>query len=736
MISRIMRAFVRSFAANWYGKLAAVFSAVLLWQWFDSLEGYWWPETFAIVHGLLIAGAAVEFAVPGSLRHRLPLHIVLTAAVTMLLGGFEWQALPGSWKDWSAWSAWLQESAAPLQPYIGIAAAVMVLFLAASRYVRTRIQVILFNTVTLVSLAVLDSFTVIYFWDEIAWCVFIALSWLVAEHFERFRRKHPDTWGHLIDYPLSFIVPVFAVLALVMASGLFVPNVNPVLKDPYTLWMEARGESVPSFVGDKLESVSSPALERDSRSGYSREDGELGGGFRFDFSEVMTVTTSRRSYWRGETKSLYTGQGWQDSDAELTERAVSGILSEQTLPSFVDRSEAGTERISQTVTILREDPYPVLFGAPAIRSITTINGVPEMPRALAWLPDSGELRWPQSDRTPYPDTYIVNSEQLVLDEELLRSAPEPEAGFAAAYTQLPELPERLHTLAAELTSEADNAYDKVKAIELYLKDSFAYTNTPDTSKRKSDDFVDSFLFEVREGYCDYFSTAMTVLTRANGIPARWVKGYAPGVLPAEFFSGIPDEMFDPNMGGTYTVRNADAHSWVEVYFEGIGWVPFEPTPGFVYPYSLPTEASETFEPLESDVSGPAAAAGGSGGFRLPAGWAAASAAVLGLALLFFLRRPILRLWKQLRFGSLTANQLIILETEKLIRYCRKRGLERSDQETLRETIGRWSEIRRSLSDDFRDILSAFEQAKYGTWQATPEDVREVAGKVRLIRQRL
>ncbi|MBM9834622.1 transglutaminase domain-containing protein, partial [Enterococcus faecalis] len=80
------------------------------------------------------------------------------------------------------------------------------------------------------------------------------------------------------------------------------------------------------------------------------------------------------------------------------------------------------------------------------------------------------------------------------------------------------------------------------------------------------DYVDQFLFESQVGYCDNFSTAMVVLLRSLEIPARWAKGFSPGSPATE--NGIT----------TYTVRNLNAHSWVEVYFDGYGWVPFEPTP--------------------------------------------------------------------------------------------------------------------------------------------------------------
>lgn len=103
---------------------------------------------------------------------------------------------------------------------------------------------------------------------------------------------------------------------------------------------------------------------------------------------------------------------------------------------------------------------------------------------------------------------------------------------------------------------------------------------------KNDDYVDQFLFDTKKGYCDNFSTSMVVMLRSLGIPARWVKGYTSGQFVGESADGKK----------MYTITNNNAHSWVEVYFSGIGWVPFEPTQGFSNPYSF-TEAAPKNVPI-------------------------------------------------------------------------------------------------------------------------------------------
>lgn len=134
----------------------------------------------------------------------------------------------------------------------------------------------------------------------------------------------------------------------------------------------------------------------------------------------------------------------------------------------------------------------------------------------------------------------------------------------AKYLQLPStLPIRVSTLAKSITAKSTNNYDKVKMIEKYLATKMEYTLTPPTNS-KSQDFVDFFLFDSQKGYCTYYATAMTVLVRSLGIPARYVEGY---LMPSE----------KDKASGLYIVTNKTAHAWVEVYFEGIGWIQFEPT---------------------------------------------------------------------------------------------------------------------------------------------------------------
>jgi len=151
---------------------------------------------------------------------------------------------------------------------------------------------------------------------------------------------------------------------------------------------------------------------------------------------------------------------------------------------------------------------------------------------------------------------------LIPPAELRKAAdvyPDP---IRDTYLQLPQLDPRITKLAQDITSHSDTEFDKAANIQRYLDTHYGYTL--DLSGPPTGDPLAYFLFEKRAGHCEYFATAMTVMLRAVGIPARYVTGFMQGEYN--------------DLGGDYIIRESDAHSWVEVFFPDIGWVTFDPTP--------------------------------------------------------------------------------------------------------------------------------------------------------------
>jgi transglutaminase-like putative cysteine protease len=137
------------------------------------------------------------------------------------------------------------------------------------------------------------------------------------------------------------------------------------------------------------------------------------------------------------------------------------------------------------------------------------------------------------------------------------------AEISEKYLQLPrEIDQRIPALAQSATAQAITPYDKAAALENFLKTKYSYTLQLAGNPAK--DPLAHFLFETRAGHCEYFASAMTVMLRTMGMPAREVNGFLPGEYN--------------DLGGDYIVRASDAHSWVEVYFPANGWIVFDPTP--------------------------------------------------------------------------------------------------------------------------------------------------------------
>jgi len=165
----------------------------------------------------------------------------------------------------------------------------------------------------------------------------------------------------------------------------------------------------------------------------------------------------------------------------------------------------------------------------------------------------------------------VNHNGIIISyEELLNNYLIPRADWVfAVYTTLPEeFPERVRDLARAVTAGAESDYERARMLEEYLSQNYRYTLTPGAHPPYRD-FVDNFLFDLQEGYCTYFASAFVTMARSLGMPARYVEGF--------MVSGFPDEQ------GFMSVLSSMGHAWGEVYFEGFGWVRFEPTPSEGFP---------------------------------------------------------------------------------------------------------------------------------------------------------
>lgn len=309
-------------------------------------------------------------------------------------------------------------------------------------------------------------------------------------------------------------------------------------------------------------------------SGYSKDDTRLGVPLRMRHETFFTAISPQQTYWRGESKSVYTGRGW-------SAHAAGSRAADTWSPSLVGVNEA-LAKARRGVPSDQTIRQTVVFKGQVNGSTPLFSGGLPLAVERLFSERSGGSGQANTRFDPYADAVYAEpgaSRQKLYGYELTAVVPfasperlrlatgaDPEA-ISARELQLPQtLPERVRRLGRELTSRQANRYDAVQAVSSYLEERYVYSLDTKIPPEGAD-FVDYFLFEQKMGYCDHFSTAMTVLLRSGGIPARWVKGFAPGAPVSD------DEQ-------RYQVSYADAHSWVEVYFPGAGWIPFDPTPGF------------------------------------------------------------------------------------------------------------------------------------------------------------
>lgn len=268
---------------------------------------------------------------------------------------------------------------------------------------------------------------------------------------------------------------------------------------------------------------------------------------------VMRVRVEENAgslYWRGIALDKFDGQAWTRTEKDFRERYIRG---EKEFIQ-VDQASGKNDLVLQTVYLEPIDT-PVLF---ALSRPILVQG------SFSYLDKDnyGALNFSRNEFERI--TYKVMSDRTLPAADLLRADTDVySVDTKDKYLQLPSVMDhRIADMAAEVTKQAGNRYDKAKAVESYLQNNFGYTLD---LKAGGDEPLADFLFNVKEGHCEYFATAMAVMLRTQGIAARVVNGFQQG---------------DYNdTAGVYVVKQRNAHSWVEAYFPGQGvWVPFDPTP--------------------------------------------------------------------------------------------------------------------------------------------------------------
>lgn len=315
------------------------------------------------------------------------------------------------------------------------------------------------------------------------------------------------------------------------------------------------------------------------RTGFSEDDRKLGGPLIDDDQILFEAVQKSPHYWRVESKAVYTGSGWTYGEDYLTYMEQ---LSSKNV-TLTEMENAHSLKDMETIQLKFNSPlsyYPLPYGKKSVTVSSDQAGF-----RFFW--ESARL-----DPEKPVDSVIAEIAWNDFDYELsdLRDVKIAQPDATVDYLQLPQLySEKVSQLALELTQDKTSMLDKVLAIQEYLKfdGRFRYSKVDTDFPDSGQDYVEGFLFDSKIGYCDNFSSAMVVMLRAIGIPARWTKGFASGEVVEKSAEG-----------DRYEIRNKNAHSWPEVFFEGYGWLPFEPTPTF----SQPLEEASAVETSDEMVT--------------------------------------------------------------------------------------------------------------------------------------
>lgn len=412
---------------------------------------------------------------------------------------------------------------------------------------------------------------------------------------------------------------------------------------------------------------------------------------------VMRVRASAPAMWRGMIFDRYDGTSWFGD----TDEARPIVGNPANYPSEF-RDLGPRVILSQTFYVEVEQPNAI-FAASNPEQIFFDGGLQ--------IDDNGALR---TAATLTPGTvYSVLSAKGAASANELRTVDVRGNvdDHVVKYLQLPaDLPRRVVDLARRITAGARTDYDRVKAIERYLRNNYRYSlDSPVPPPGR--DAVDHFLFDTDVGFCEQFASAAVVMLRSLGVPARLVAGYAVG-------SRNP-------FTGYYEVRASDAHAWIEVYFPRFGWYEFDPT------FNIPPAERSVADiiPLVRLLTAAAALLG-----DLPAGAKSVGLGLVAAGVVAAAAWALLASRSRARpmpepapvfVGGPVARAFRRLEDS-----LRARGRARAPAETAAELLAR------AAGGRAEKALGAFEQERYGARPPTPDQQRAAVAELDELARRL
>lgn len=514
-------------------------------------------------------------------------------------------------------------------------------------------------------------------------------------------------------------------------------------------WLEQRVYDVFPFVEDMRSDsqYTRGAREADTfeftSTGFQRESNRLGGPVNLSGRVVMHVEASDSSYLRGNVRHTYGDNRWET----ITEPSNTYSLAEDFSGLTREAEDQYYRQAFFTITH-QEFASQSLFAPFQPVEVRSSRGEEVI------VNRDGALLFPEG--VYQRESYTVKAQRPRPYGELIESDIDlslEDLEDKEIYLQLPE--EEITQRTRELTetiveeAEAENDYEKARAIEVHLRENYEY-NTQVEALPLNEEFVDHFLFESQEGYCTYYATAMAVMLRLQGIPVRYIEGYV-----------ARDELEDEP--GVYEVRQRHAHTWVEAFIEPVGWVKFEPTAAFPQPYrqdalldmedeeegavDMDDPEEDAFDDLGIDVDDDVQSGDRGGAAGEPE--AAVSPAVtrtgiIALALIFIGFMPARFLYgvmqyrrRERQMASWPAKKKVLCLYAYALSLIEKLGQRPEEGETHYEFADRIAyKLYEERKTGIKDLTHIFVQSKYGDVPLREEDVQLFLAYRRRLEDRL
>jgi hypothetical protein len=437
-------------------------------------------------------------------------------------------------------------------------------------------------------------------------------------------------------------------------------------------------------------------------TGYQPNSGRLGGEAKLRKVPALKVESDndiRGAHLRGSIKDYYNGYQWMKTNEKVKAANLRGI----------ENNNITMESLK--IKIFNYTNTTTIFNALYPEKVKVNSG--------AYYVDSyNEISAEKALKKPYTVTSLIPK----IDKNTFLNAGNNLINKAnmGNYLNIPaEMPDRVYELTYKITDKYNNSYMKASAIENYLKGNYPYSlKTSDLPKGR--DFVDYFLFDEKKGYCTYYATAMAVMSRIVGIPSRYVEGYAANTLS--------------DKSGYTIVYESDAHAWVELYFKGIGWVTFDPTPGrgsnsliledeeIAAPEDEEAERDKNIQPEKK----PEESAQQNNEIQNENKLIIFGALVLGIA--FIIIYTLLKKFKR----EVNIDKLMRKSIKTIIIYGKIYGANYEPNETIKEYIYK---LNKTIDYSKEDVSDCYDRYLYGNITPPMSDIEVINGYIQFLKEK-